>query len=96
MPWKPDPNTCRVEFVLSTEQRTALGHAALDAGLSISAYCARAIMAHEPLLEALEKIAGGEAFTGPFTSRDNAEGLELKARIDYARAALAKAKGGTL
>ena len=86
MPWKPDPNTCRVECVLSTEERTALGHAALDAGMSISAYCARAIMAHEPLVEAMHQIDG-------LAGRNLQEGRKIAQMRGLAQAALAKAKG---
>jgi len=40
--------------------------------------------------KALEKCGGSEAVTLPFYIRDNREGLELKARMDIARNALAQ------
>lgn len=44
--------------------------------------------------KALERLASVEAFTTPFMRRDNAEGLELVARIDFAeRAAAIRQKG---
>ncbi|MCY1741203.1 hypothetical protein [Ensifer sp. SL37] len=49
----------------------------------------RAIAAYvEQLEKALERLASTEAFTVPFFRRDNPEGRELLARIEFARAAL--------
>lgn len=94
MPWKPDPDMCRVEFVLSTEERNALGHAAIDARMSISAYCARAVMAHEPLVEALWGIE--TVYAEYCNSKPDVHSTAydlVQTAIGEARAALTKAKG---
>jgi len=50
----------------------------------------RALLDHVSELErALTRLGSMEGFTSSFAVRDNNEGIELKARIDFARSALA-------
>ncbi|WP_150131651.1 hypothetical protein [Rhizobium leguminosarum] len=47
------------------------------------------------LVKALERLASMEGMTGSFYRKDNAEGLELLARIKFAEAALSQYRKGS-
>jgi hypothetical protein len=60
-----------------------------DGSLSrLKAEARRARAREKELEEALDRLASFEAFGVPFAVPDNVAGKELRARIDYARAAL--------
>jgi len=69
-------------------EKSAKHHAIVRANMEL-------IAAAPDLYEALSRLASSEAFTTSFYIPNNAVGDELKARLEFARAALAKVANGS-
>lgn len=65
-----------------------------ECGVEYGKMCLDAAGEIERLRKALERLGSMEGFTGSFAVRSNNEGTELKARVDFARAALDQDKRG--